>query len=77
MVVQPGLCGTWSDTPKTGFLTTRLKPLLQLKGCPSEDVSKEAEDMIEVLGLEQKQKALSHTVSGGQKHKLLIVSKLF
>ena len=22
---QPGLCGTWSDTPKTGFLTTRLK----------------------------------------------------
>ena len=24
MVVQPGLCGTWSETPKTGFLTTRL-----------------------------------------------------
>ena len=23
-VVQPGLCGTWSETPKTGFLTTRL-----------------------------------------------------
>ena len=23
--VQPGLCGTWSETPKTGFLTTRLK----------------------------------------------------
>ena len=22
--VQPGLCGTWSETPKTGFLTTRL-----------------------------------------------------
>ena len=21
---QPGLCGTWSETPKTGFLTTRL-----------------------------------------------------
>ena len=27
MAVQPGLCGTWSETPKTGFLTTRLKLL--------------------------------------------------
>ena len=25
VVVKPGLCRTWSDTPKTGFLTTRLK----------------------------------------------------
>ena len=24
MVVEPGLCGTWSETLKTGFLTTRL-----------------------------------------------------
>ena len=24
MAVQPGLCQTWSETPKTGFLTTRL-----------------------------------------------------
>ena len=24
VVVQLGLCGTWSETPKTGFLTTRL-----------------------------------------------------
>ena len=24
MPVQPGLCQTWSETPKTGFLTTRL-----------------------------------------------------
>ena len=24
MTVQPGLCRTWSKTPKTGFLTTRL-----------------------------------------------------
>ena len=23
MVVQPGLCGTWSETPKTGFLSER------------------------------------------------------
>ena len=26
VAVQPGLCQTWSETPKTGFLTTRLKP---------------------------------------------------
>ena len=24
VAVQPGLCVTWSETPKTGFLTTRL-----------------------------------------------------
>ena len=24
VAVQPGLCGTWSETPKTGFLITRL-----------------------------------------------------
>ena len=24
VTVQPGLCWTWSETPKTGFLTTRL-----------------------------------------------------
>ena len=24
VVVQPGLCGTWLETLKTGFLTTRL-----------------------------------------------------
>ena len=24
VTVQPGLCGTWSETPKTGFLRTRL-----------------------------------------------------
>ena len=24
VVIQPGLCRTWSETPKTGFLTSRL-----------------------------------------------------
>ena len=27
VTAQPGLCPTRSETPKTGFLTTRLKPL--------------------------------------------------
>ena len=42
VVVEPGLCRTWSETPKTGFLTLRLiyatwialqksKPYCQLK----------------------------------------------
>ena len=29
VAVQSGLCGTWSETPKTGFLTTRLLYLHQ------------------------------------------------
>ena len=47
VAVQPGLCRTWSETPKTGFLTSRLNYLttlfldilsghrLQVKGTPS------------------------------------------
>ena len=31
MAVQPGLCATWSETPKTGFLTTRLILLQDLQ----------------------------------------------
>ena len=30
VVVQPGLCRTWSETPKTDFLTTRLNLFLLL-----------------------------------------------
>ena len=36
VAVQPGLCRTWSETPKTGFLTTRLIFLSdcdQSRGC--------------------------------------------
>ena len=28
VTVQPGLCQTWSETPKTGFLITRLNYIL-------------------------------------------------
>ena len=30
LIVQPGLCRTWSETPKTSFLTTRLKCCLKM-----------------------------------------------
>ena len=30
VALEPGLCGTWSETPKTGFLTTRRKWLRSL-----------------------------------------------
>ena len=33
MAVQPGLCRTWSETQKTGFLTTRLNLLIELNEC--------------------------------------------
>ena len=29
MDVQPGLCGTWSETPKTRFLTMRLISMVE------------------------------------------------
>ena len=32
VVVQPGLCGTWSETPKTGFLRTRLASFWTILG---------------------------------------------
>ena len=32
VIAQPGLCGTWSETPKTGFLITRLIFLLTREG---------------------------------------------
>ena len=38
VAVQPGLCGTWSDTPKTGFLRTRLI----VSVCKSEQASTSA-----------------------------------
>ena len=32
-LVQVGLCRTWSETPKTGFLASRLKYCKILKNC--------------------------------------------
>ena len=31
VAVQPSLCGTWSETPRTGFLKTRLIWLISLQ----------------------------------------------
>ena len=33
VVVEPALCGTWSETPNTGFLTTRLKTIASIHTC--------------------------------------------
>ena len=33
VAVQPGLCQTWSETPKTIFLTTRLTAMLRHIWC--------------------------------------------
>ena len=40
MVVQPGLCRTWSETPKTGFLTIRLlySPISAITGSDSDSL---------------------------------------
>ena len=35
MAAQPGLCRTWSEIPKTGFLMTRLKYDCTTRVCPS------------------------------------------
>ena len=37
VAVQPGLCWTWSETPKTGFLRTRLKYYGMYKPCDHPD----------------------------------------
>ena len=38
MVVEPGLCGTWSEPPKTGFLPTRfISRILLQKGRTGEE----------------------------------------
>ena len=36
VAVQPGLCRIWSETPKTGFLTTRLIYKVHLRRRPRE-----------------------------------------
>ena len=40
MAVQPGLCQTWSETPKTSFLTMRLI-LFQIKKLLAKVVSRD------------------------------------
>ncbi|XP_060066261.1 phospholipid-transporting ATPase ABCA3-like [Ylistrum balloti] len=44
----------------------------KLKGCPSDQVKKEIDDIIQVMGIEAKRRRLSSTLSGGQKRKLSV-----
>jgi ATP-binding cassette subfamily A (ABC1) protein 3 len=50
--------------------------LLQLKGCPRSKLKDEVDGFIKAIGLEQKRKALSMTLSGGQKRKLSVAIAL-
>ena len=43
MVVQPGLCWTWSEPPKTGFLRTRL--ICWMRGSISQLLAYEADTL--------------------------------
>ena len=47
VAVQPGLCRTWFETPKTGFLTTRLKSL----GLSSSHINGPSHEKTCLLGL--------------------------
>ena len=53
VVVQPGMCRTWAQTPKTGFLTTRVKYILILVWNVWTILSKPAqiEQLVAFLGL--------------------------
>lgn len=44
----------------------------KLKGCPADQVKKEIDDIIQVMGIEAKRHRLSATLSGGQKRKLSV-----
>lgn len=44
----------------------------QLKGCPSNKVEQEVEDMLVAINLTNKRKAASKTLSGGMKRKLSV-----
>ena len=53
MTVQHGLCRTWSETPKTGFLVMRItcKTLPMLIGSDCEMSLSEETDPVSVVGL--------------------------
>ena len=60
MIAQPGLCRTLSETPKTGFLTTRLKcsfiPFVgkSIYCFTASIISKKAAEMLDTLVLDVK-----------------------
>ena len=54
------------------FDQTVIVVVLQLKGCPSDLLSKEIEYYIRAAGLVEKRNKLTKTLSGGQKRKLSV-----
>ena len=46
--------------------------LLQLKRCPKEKIEEQIDYYLKTLGIEEKRKAFTKTLSGGQKRKLSV-----
>lgn len=67
-----GLCPQHNILFDTMTVEEHLKFFARLKGCPSENVKKEVNEMIDILGLEMKRHKFSSTLSGGQKRKLSV-----
>uniref|UniRef100_K1QVF6 ATP-binding cassette sub-family A member 3 n=1 Tax=Magallana gigas TaxID=29159 RepID=K1QVF6_MAGGI len=67
-----GLCPQHNILFDTLTVEEHLQFFAQLKGCPKDNVQKEVDEMIRVLGLETKRTSFSMTLSGGQKRKLSV-----
>ena len=64
MVAQPGLCRTWSETPKTGFLRTRLISYFFLTISQDACISKHVREAIRKEKLEREYKQHQMNVLG-------------
>ncbi|XP_052061510.1 phospholipid-transporting ATPase ABCA3-like [Mytilus californianus] len=67
-----GLCPQHNILFDTLTVKEHLIFYAKMKGCPSDQISKEVEEMVKIIGLEQKLNRYSMTLSGGQKRKLSV-----
>lgn len=67
-----GLCPQHNILFDTLTVKEHLIFYAKLKGCPSEKIQQEVDDMIKIIGLESKTNKYSMTLSGGQKRKLSV-----
>ena len=64
MVIQPSLCRTWSEIPKTGFLATQLILLQELRQLVVLDVEEEFNEKLVLLKRERDRLKKSKQVEG-------------